>query len=241
MAQVSALGKKFGFAVVEDATESLGSYYLTGKLARRHTGTIGELGVYSFNGNKIITTGGGGMIVCSDAGLARSARYLTTQAKDNPVKYVHNEIGYNFRLSNLQAAMGVAQLQTLERRIQAKRRNYRLYERLLAGIPGISLMAVAEGTRANYWLYAVLVDKKLFGMDKDGLMQRLAKAGIEARPLWMPNHLQKPYRGCEAYRLEQAVSLWKKVLNFPSSPQLSAKEIEYICATVRRIHKDGKR
>ncbi|MDD5131503.1 MAG: LegC family aminotransferase [bacterium] len=235
MALIMAIAKKYRLKVVEDATESLGSYFLHGRYRKRHTGTIGDFGVYSFNGNKIITTGGGGMIVTSSAKLAAKAKYLTTQAKDDGVRYVHNEIGYNFRLTNLQAALGLAQLEQLPGFIKTKKDNYKLYKELLAEVSGVEILGVPVGTIPNYWFYSLRVDKRVFGMDKDVLMERLRAKGIQTRPIWQLNHRQRPYSRNQSYIIENAPRYWQQVLNLPCSTNLKAAQVEYIASVIKNL------
>lgn len=235
MEQIMKIVGKYKLKVVEDATESLGAYYVGGAYKNKFTGTIGDFGVYSFNGNKIITTGGGGMIITNNRNLAKKARYLTEQAKDDSVRCIHNEVGYNFRLSNLQAALGLAQLERLREFIRTKKRNYQLYKKELNGVDGIEIMGYPDGTQPNYWFYSLLMDKNRYGMDKDGLMSALAKHKIEARPLWYLNHLQRPYRNNQAYRIEKAIWFWKRVLNIPCSTNLREEEVRMVTQAIRRL------
>jgi aminotransferase in exopolysaccharide biosynthesis len=179
--------------VVEDASESLGTYYNAGDLAGRHTGTVSDIGCYSFNGNKIITTGGGGMLVTDNGQYAQKARYLTTQAKDDAARYIHNEIGYNYRLTNIQAAVGVAQLERFSEFIAAKKENYNSYKKTIENITGLHLADIPPYANNNCWMYALQVEKIDYGESKETLIQRLTLDGIEVRPLWYLNHLQKPY------------------------------------------------
>ena len=210
--------------VVEDATESLGSVYTQGRFAGWYTGTVGDLGCFSFNGNKIITTGGGGMIVTDDEDYAHTARYLTTQAKDDPVYFVHNEIGYNFRLTNVQAAMGVAQLEQLSKFKEIKQRNYAAYAEAIAGISGLQLASVPPYADNNCWMYAVRIDSGRYGMNRDRLLERFRQHGIETRPLWYLNHLQRPYLECPSYRIDYAPKLLETTLNIPCSVGLTEEE-----------------
>lgn len=233
MPAIMRLARKYGLKVIEDATESLGSFYTAGAYSGRHTGTIGDFGVYSFNGNKIVTTGTGGMLVTPDERMALRAKYLTTQAKDDAVRYVHNEVGYNFRLTNLQAALGVAQLEQLAGFIKRKKSNYKLYREMLAGIEGIQLMGVPAGTSPNYWFYSLLIEKKTFGLDREGLMAALGKVGIQTRPLWHLNHLQKPYRGSQAYRISRASWFVKRVLNLPCSSGLTKDQVARVAEAIK--------
>jgi perosamine synthetase len=235
MEALMAVAEEFSLKVVEDATESLGSYYTKGRFKKRYTGTIGTLGIFSFNGNKIITTGGGGMIVTDDAALAEKARYLTTQAKDDPLRYIHSEIGYNFRLTNIQAALGVAQMEELDGFIRQKKENYELYRKLLADMKGICMLGVPPGTQVNYWFYALLVDKDAYGSTRDELMERLRSEGIQTRPLWHLNHLQKPYKESQSYKIERAPYFLERVLNVPCSSNLNESEVERVVVTIKKM------
>ena len=219
--------------VVEDASESLGTYYNTGTLEGRHTGTIGDVGCYSFNGNKIITTGGGGMLVTDNGMYAQKARYLTTQAKDDAVQYIHNEIGYNYRLTNIQAAVGVAQLEHLSEFIVTKKENYNSYKKAIENIPGLHLADVPPYANNNCWMYALQVDRKDYGESKETLIGRLASDGIEVRPLWYLNHLQKPYRNCQTYKIEKAYCMYDNTIMLPCSVNLTNKEIDFVITRLR--------
>lgn len=232
MQEIMRVSRRYRLKVIEDATESLGSCYTSGVYKNKFTGTIGDIGVFSFNGNKIITTGGGGMIVTGNKNIARKAKYLIEQAKDDSVKYIHNEIGYNFRLTNLQAALGLAQLEHLKKFIMIKRHNYELYCKLLSSVRGIKMLAVPDGTSPNYWFYSLLVEKKEYGMDREKLMNYLTKKKIQARPIWYLNHLQRPYRMNQAYEIENAPKFWKRVLNLPCSTGLQEKQINYIASAI---------
>lgn len=222
-----------GLKVIEDATESLGSYYTAGKYNGAHTGTIGDFGVYSFNGNKIVTTGSGGMLVTADKKIAEKAKYLTTQAKNDAVRYIHNEVGYNFRLTNIQAALGVAQLEQLPDFIRRKKANYSLYKKALAGVRGLELLAVPEGTSPNYWFYSLLIDKGVFGLDREGLMTALDRAGIQTRPVWHLNHLQKPYRHGQAFKIDRAGWFVERVLNLPCSSGLTKTQVARVVSSIK--------
>jgi perosamine synthetase len=237
MALIMKLARKYGLKVIEDATESLGAYYCDGIYKERYTGTIGDFGVYSFNGNKIITTGGGGMIITKNNKLADRARYLTEQAKDDPIRSIHNDVGYNFRLSNLQAALGIAQIKQLSSFIRSKKRNYELYNRELSNIRGITLMGFPSGTCPNHWFYSLIVDKNKFGRDKEELMQKLAGVGIQTRPLWYLNHLQKPYRNNQTYKIEKAMWFWRRVLNIPCSTNLTERQVRLVARAIERLKK----
>lgn len=172
------VARKYGLAIVEDATESLGARYKT-----RNVGHLGDVACFSFNGNKLITTGGGGMIVTDDEALARRAKHLTTQAKDDSVEYVHSEVGYNYRLTNIQAAVGLGQIEQLEDYVAAKRRIASHYAEGLDGIKGITAMREAGWARSAFWMYTVTVDEVEFGIGSRALMRELGARGIQTRPL----------------------------------------------------------
>ena len=215
--------------IVEDATESLGSKYRKGRFAGRHCGTVGDIGCLSFNGNKIITTGGGGMILTDDQIQAERAKYLSTQAKDDSVRYIHNEVGYNFRMTNIQAAMGVAQLEQLPKFLRIKKEIYRTYKEKIDVIPGLNIADVPEYADNNHWMIALQIDKDVYGKDREELMAHLAENNIQSRPVWYLNHLQKPYKGCRSYKIEKALELLEKTLNIPSSVSLTEDEINTVC------------
>ncbi|MBA7698730.1 GDP-perosamine synthase [subsurface metagenome] len=231
--------KERNIKVIEDAAESLGTCYNSGDLEGRHTGTIGDIGCYSFNGNKIITTGGGGMIVTDNSECAERARYLTTQAKDDASRYIHNEVGYNYRLTNIQAALGVAQLEQLPEFIAVKKRNYNAYKEAIDNIVGLHLAEVPTYADNNYWMCALQVEKD-FGEDKEALMERLVSDGIQTRPLWYLNHLQKPYKQCQAYRIEKACGMFENALCTPCSVGLKQGDIKKIVMALKKRKTEQK-
>ena len=213
--------------LIEDASESLGTKYIEGKYAQNHTGTVGELGCISFNGNKIITTGGGGMILTDDEMLARKAQYLSTQAKDDNISYIHNSIGYNFRLTNLQAALGVAQLEQLEQFLKRKVKMHNLYSKLLKRIEGLSLYEAPSYSSNNHWLNILKISKG-YGASVSDILKKLQNQNIETRPVWHLNHLQKPYIKNQSYKIETSENLLKSSLCMPSSVSLKREHVEYI-------------
>ena len=219
--------------VVEDASESLGTVYKSGKYKGKHTGTIGKLGCLSFNGNKIITTGGGGIILTDDEILAERARYLTTQAKDDSVCYIHNEIGYNFRLTNIQAALGVAQLENLPQFLKRKKEIHKQYVEAVASIKGLSMAVVPDYSDNNHWMNLLQINREIYGEDKGELMKRLEKNNIQTRPVWYQNHLQKPYRDCQSYKVEKAGELVKNSLCMPSSSNLRDEDLQKVFTKLR--------
>ncbi len=222
------LCEKRNIAVVEDACESLGTFIIEGKFKGKHTGTIGKLGCLSFNGNKIITTGGGGMILTDDETLAEKAKYLTTQAKNDSIRYVHDEIGYNFRLTNIQAALGVAQLEQLPEILKRKKEIYNIYQSNLEDIEGLSISKVPDFADNNHWMNLLQIDSQVYGEDRETLMKRLEENGIQTRPIWKLNHEQKPYKDCQYYKIENTKKLVTNSLCLPSSSNLSNKNLNKI-------------
>lgn len=216
------IARKYNLLLIEDATEALGTRYLNGA----HAGTMGDAGVFSFNGNKIITTGGGGMIVSNSKELLSRLKYLSTQAKDNEVYFIHDEIGFNYRMTNLQAAMGVAQMEQLEGFIQTKKRNYELYKELLCGRRGMDILPFRDDIRSNHWFYSLYL--KDSDLKRDTLIDTLGKNRIQTRPVWGLIHQQKPYQGCQAYRIEKALDYAENIVNIPCSTDLSSEDVEYV-------------
>ena len=215
-------------AIVEDASESLGTFYKQGKYSEKHTGIIGRIGCLSFNGNKIITTGGGGMILSDNEELAEKARYLTTQAKDDSIRYDHREIGYNFRLTNIQAALGVAQLEQLPGFLGRKQEIFDRYETALEIIDGLTIAKIPDYADNNHWMNLLQINSEIYSQDMEVLMARLEGLGIQTRPVWKLNHLQKPYKNCQSYKIEKAEDLVLNSLCLPSSVNLATNNINYI-------------
>lgn len=210
-----ALCRDFNLALVEDAAESLGSFY-----HGQHTGTMGSMGTLSFNGNKTITTGGGGAILTNDDEIARHAKHLTTTAKlPSRWEYRHDEIGYNYRLPNLNAALGCAQMEQLPSMLEAKRRLYRRYREAFDSVHGVSLLAEPEGCRSNYWLQTLLLDIGLEDQ-RDAILQATNDTGLMTRPAWALMHDLAPYRSCPSMELTEAQSLSQRLINIPSSSGL---------------------
>jgi perosamine synthetase len=232
MARVLELADAFDLAVIEDATEGLGARCYDGVV-----GSLGDVGCLSFNGNKLITTGGGGMIVTNHEAWARRARYLTTQAKDDPIEFVHREIGFNYRLPNVLAAIGVAQLERLEAHIAAKRRIAAAYATGLQGIAGITPMSEAPWATSVFWLYTIQVDADRFGMDSRDLHRLLAERGIETRPLWQPMHQSPAHAGAPPSACPVAERLNRDALSLPCSVGLSGSQQEFVIAAIREAHR----
>jgi len=218
---------KRNIKIIEDASESLGTIYKSEKFNGIHTGTIGLLGCLSFNGNKIITTAGGGMILTNNHKLAQKAKYLITQAKDDPVHYKHNEIGYNFRLTNIQAALGVAQLEQLPKFLKYKKKIYNKYIKGINDIEGLSIASPPLYAENNHWMNVLKINSE-FSKNKEILIKRLNKRGVHIRPVWILNHSQKPYINCQNYRIEFAVDLFEKSICLPSSTNLNDNDLNYV-------------
>jgi perosamine synthetase len=214
-----ALAHEYGLALVEDATESLGSLY-----HGRHTGTFGRFGTLSFNGNKTITTGGGGAILTDDADLARAAKHLSTTAK-RPHRwlYEHDLIGYNYRMPNINAALGCAQLEQLGGFLASKRRLHGLYRTAFAEVGGLSLVNEPEACVSNYWLHALLLDEE-FASQRDAVLEAANEAGFGTRPVWAPMHKLAPYANCPRMDLPVAESIERRLVNLPSSAGLAERK-----------------
>ncbi len=222
---------RYGVPLIEDAAEALGGTY-----KGRSPGVFGETGCYSFNGNKIITTSGGGMLVTNDAAIATRARKLATQAREPAPHYQHTEIGYNYRLSNVLAGIGRAQLAVLEERVAARRRIFDGYMRSLGGLPGIAFQTEAPWGRHSRWLTCMTIDPAGFGADREAVRLALESENIESRPFWKPLHLQPVFAECEAIGGEVAEGLFTQGLCLPSGSSLTDTErsrvidIVYDCA-----------
>lgn len=235
MEAIMEIAGTYGLKVVEDATEALGSFFTEGKYAGKHAGTIGDFGAYSFNGNKIITTGGGGAVTASRTETVDHIRFLSTQAKTDPHYYIHDEIGYNYRMTNLQAALGVAQMEELEEFIQRKHRNYERYRKAFEGFELAELMPFREGTSSNHWFYSLKIDRDRITASMKEIMTELEKLGIQTRAIWGLINEQKPYEHEKTYRLEKAPYYAERILNIPSSTQITEEEIAYVADSVKNL------
>lgn len=233
MEKIMDTAKEYNLKVIEDATEAIGTYYTEGKYAGKYAGTIGDFGAYSFNGNKIITTGGGGAITANRPEIVDHLRYLSTQAKNDPYNYIHNEIGYNYRMTNLQAALGVAQMEKLQEFIQRKQRNYELYKKEFKGFDLLELMPFREGTSSNKWFYSLKIDRNRITATMREIIAALEEDGIQTRAIWGLINEQKPYEGDETYKLEKAPYYASRILNIPSSTQITEEEIIYVAEHIK--------
>lgn len=235
MERIMDIAEKYHLTVIEDATEALGTKYISGKYEGKYAGTIGDYGAYSFNGNKIITTGGGGAITAKTSEMVDHIRYLSTQAKDDPHYYIHNEIGYNFRMTNLQAALGVAQMEELEEFVNRKHKNYVLYKRLFEDFELGKVWGFREGTYSNQWFYSLQIDRtRVKGTMRD-IITKLEEKGVQTRAIWGLIHEQKPYKNDLAYKMEKALYYSSCILNIPSTTQLTEEDIVYSVKIIKAV------
>ena len=237
MEKIMDIAKKYNLRVLEDATEALGTYYTEGRYKGKYAGTIGDIGVLSFNANKIITTGGGGMVVGDNEELVEKVRFLSSQAKKDTLYFIHDEIGYNYRMLNLQAALGTSQIDQLESFIETKIKNYKIYKEELEKIEGLEILPFVEGIRANHWFYSLKIDKEKYGIGRDELLQKLVDAGIQTRPIWGLIHQQKPYSTCQSYEIEKALYYYDRILNLPCSSNLTEKEVYQVIEKIKEFKK----
>jgi len=234
MDAIMALCDYYGVPVIEDAAEALGSRYQD-----QHPGCIGKLAIFSFYGNKIITTSGGGMLVSADKALIDYARKLASQAKEPAAHYEHLEIGYNYMMSNVLAAIGCGQMPLIEKRVSRKREIYDFYRTYLGDLPGLRFVDEMPYGRHTRWLSVMLVEPEYFGSDRDDIRLKLEEHNIESRPLWKPMHLQPVYQGYEIIGGSIAESLFEKGLCLPSGTALTEEQLTYIVSIIREMHCHG--
>ena len=235
MESIMEIAGKYNIKVIEDATEALGSYYSEGAFKGKYAGTIGDFGCFSFNGNKIITTGGGGAVTANKSEVVDHIRFLSTQAKTDPHYYLHDEVGYNYRMTNLQAALGVAQLEELSEFVSRKQKNYELYKSLFDGFEYATLMPFREGTESNKWFYSLCIDRNYIKATMKEIIIACHERGFETRAIWGLINEQKPYRGEETYNLEKAPYYAERILNIPSSTSIKEEEIRYVAEQVKDL------
>lgn len=225
MDPILAIAEQYNLIVIEDATESLGAKY-----EDRNVGQLGDMACFSFNGNKLMTTGGGGMLVTDCQTWAEKARYLTTQAKDDPIEYIHHEIGYNYRLTNVQAALGCAQLAQVPQYVIRKRNIADRYNKAFEDIPGLFPLIEAPWATSAYWMYTTLVDESLFGCRSRQLLQNLAKMNIQTRPLWQPLHASPALKEAFAISCDVSEDIYQRALSLPCSVGLGEQQQQVIAA-----------
>jgi len=223
--KIAKICKKYKIYLIEDAAESLGATY-----KNKHTGTFGDFGVYSFNGNKILTTSGGGMLISNNKKWIEKAKFYSTQTKENKDYYQHKEYGYNYRLSNVLSAIGVAQMEIIEKRIAKKRKIFEWYKKYLADIKEITFMAELKNSRGTRWLTTIILKKT----DYRKIIKALEIENIEARPLWKPMHLQPLFKKAKKIINGNSENLFKKGLCLPSGTSMSKKDIQKICKIIKK-------
>ena len=235
MGKIMSIAHRYNLKVIEDATEALGSKYTNGPLAGKYAGTIGDFGCYSFNGNKIITTGGGGAITAHDTKVVDHIRYLSTQAKDDVHYYIHNEVGYNYRMTNLQAALGVAQLEELPEFIRRKQKNYKLYCQLFDGFELGHMIGFRSDIDSNMWFYSLEINRYKVKATMKEIITKLEEKGVQTRAIWGLINEQLPYIHEVTYKLEKAPHYAERILNIPSSTQITEEEIHYVAENIKKV------
>lgn len=237
MESIMETAHKYHLTVIEDATEALGTRYTEGIYAGRFAGTIGDFGAFSFNGNKIITTGGGGAVTAKKPERVDHIRYLSTQAKDDPHFYIHNEIGYNYRMTNLQAALGVAQMEELEEFIERKHRMYDYYIDAFRDFDFAELMPFRKGTYSNQWFFSLKIDRNQINVSMRDIIGKIGERGIQTRAIWGLINEQLPYLSFNTFDLERAPFYAKRILNIPSSTGLSREDLIYAADGIKDVLK----
>ena len=221
--------------IVEDAAEAMGTKYLEGKYKNRHAGSIGLVGCLSFNGNKIITSGGGGMVITNDESIANKVKYLSTQANNDSLQYVHNEIGFNYRLTNIQAAVGVAQLEKLDDFVLKKNQINNYYKSELKSVDALKINPSPEYSSNNHWMTSIFLKNTFDEKLRDSIMNKLGKIGIQTRPMWHLCHLQKPYIKKQSYKIENALDIQMKTINIPSSTGISEEQLSEVVLKLKHL------
>lgn len=238
MVSIMDIAGKYNLKVIEDATEALGSHYTEGAFRGKYAGTIGDFGAFSFNGNKIITTGGGGAVTANNAESVNHMRYLSTQAKDDVHYYIHHEVGYNYRMTNLQAALGVAQMEELPEFIKRKQNNFNKYKKLFEGFDLGTIVDFREGTSSNKWFYSLEINRDRVKATMREIITALEERGVQTRAIWGLINEQVPYKKDKTYKLEKAPYYAERILNFPSSTQITDDEIEYVAEQIQNVLKE---
>lgn len=228
--EIMAIAHRYNIPVIEDAAEALGSY-IDGKAC----GSFGDFGILSFNGNKIITTSGGGALLSNNLDALQKARFLATQAKDNAPHYEHTQMGYNYRMSNIAAAIGVGQLKVLDQRVAARRANHDFYQALLANVEGIQFLDEPEGYFSNRWLSCIIIDSAVTGVSREDLRLALEKVNIESRPLWKPMHMQPLFANNDYYGTDFIEKLFIDGICLPSGSNLTPQEKERISSQLKVV------
>ena len=231
MDEISAIAKKYKISLIEDAAEALGSSYKGQKC-----GTFGDFGILSFNGNKIITTSGGGALVCKTETSKNKAIFLATQARDNALHYQHSEIGYNYRMSNVVAGIGRGQMEVLDDHVALRKKMNQFYKELFKDVEGITVFKEPNNDYvSNHWLSCILIDETKTGITPNLLRQTLLEDNIESRPLWKPMHLQPVFKEVPYYGVTVSEDLFKKGLCLPSGSNLTENDLERITVSIQKV------
>ncbi len=238
MESIMEIAASYNLKVIEDATEALGTRYNSGKYVGKYAGTIGDFGAYSFNGNKIITTGGGGAVTAKDPKAVDHMRYLSTQAKNDVHYYIHHEVGYNYRMTNLQAALGVAQMEELPEFIRRKQENYEVYKELFQGFDLAKLVPFRQGIFSNKWFYSLEINRDKISASMREIITRIQEYNVETRAIWGLINEQIPYQNEFVYEMEKAPYYAKRILNIPSSTQITKEEIVMVADVVKKVLSD---
>ena len=233
--ELKKICKKKNIYIIEDAAEALGTYYLKGKCKNMHVGIIGDIGCLSFNGNKIITTGAGGALLTKNNFLAKKILYFAEQAKDDPIRFIHNDIGYNYRLSNLNAAFGCGQITKLKYYLSKRKKNYLFYSSFINKIPGLKILTPQSYSSSNHWMNILIIDKNLIKKSPYYFHKKLLLRGIQTRLVWKPNHLQKMYKDNEKYKISLSEKIFDTCLCIPSSSNLNISKLKKICRSIKEI------
>lgn len=232
---ILTVAEKYNLKVIEDATEALGSRFIRGKYKGKYAGTIGDYGAYSFNGNKIITTGGGGALVTKSVETAKHIKYLSTQAKDDALFYKHNEIGYNYRMTNVQAAIGVAQLEEIDEFIFRKQNNYKLYKNNFNDFNFAHIVDFRDDIVSNTWFYSLYVDIEVLNCGIREVINELHDENVQTRPIWGLNHRQIPYKDDINYKINKAEWFENRIINIPCSTSITKEEINYVSEAAKEV------
>jgi pyridoxal phosphate-dependent aminotransferase EpsN len=228
---IAAICAEHQIPLIEDAAEALGATYKD-----RKPGTAGLCGIYSFNGNKIITTSGGGMLVANDRSLIDKARFWATQARDPAPHYQHSEVGFNYRMSNVLAAIGRGQLRVLADRVDARRRNCAYYQSALKDLPGLAFMPEADYGRCTRWLTCITIDPKIAGISREQVRLAMERENIEARPVWKPMHLQPIFKDCKIIGGAVSEALFDHGLCLPSGSNLNSADLDRVIDVIRQVY-----
>lgn len=239
MEKVMNIAAKYKLKVLEDAAQAMGSFFVAGKYKGSHAGTIGDIGVISFNANKIITAAGGGAILSKNLDFLHKARYLSMVAKTPSPYILHGEVGYNYNLTNIQGAFGVSQMKKLEDFIDIKLHNYNLYKSLLKDVKGIKLLDFNKNSRSNHWYYTIIVNEEEYGISRNELFENFNEAGIQTGPLWGLMSEQKPFKNYQSYKIEKSKHYVENALHLPCSTSLKDEDVFKVVEVLKKFSGDS--